>query len=181
MRKFRLASRVLAFSLPLLLAPRPARVAPADSAWPGWQFLFGDWEGVGGGQPGQASAGGFRFAPDLDGRVLVRRSFAAYEAAAGRPAFRHEDLMVVYRDSPGNEARALFVDNEGHVIHYIATVDTGAGNVVLTSLAEPRAPRFRFTYHRLAPDSLAFRFDIAPPGKPDSLAVYVQGTARRKR
>ncbi len=175
------AWRALALALLCLLVPRPARVAPAVDPWAGWRFLIGEWEGTGGGQPGEAGGGGFRFAPDLDGRVLVRRSYAEYAATAGRPAFRHDDLMLVYRESPGAESRALYVDNEGHVIHYTAAVDTGAGRVVLTSLPDPRAPRFRFTYRRLSPDSLAFRFDIAPPGQPDSFAVYVQGTARRKR
>jgi hypothetical protein len=170
-----------ACALLCLVSPEPARTASAGPAWDGWRFLLGDWVGEGGGQPGQASAGAFRFAADLDGHVLVRRSYAEYPATEERAAFRHDDWIVVYRDQPGDEVRALYLDSEGHVIHYATAVDTAAGIVAFTSVPDPRAPRYRFTYRRLAPDSLAFRFDVAPPGKPDSLVTYVRGTARRKR
>jgi hypothetical protein len=62
-----------------------------------------------------------------------------------------------------------------------AAADTAAGTVVFASAPAPRTPRYRFTYRKLAPDSLAFGFDVAPPDKPDSLATCVKGTARRKR
>jgi hypothetical protein len=52
---------------------------------------------------------------------------------------------------------------------------------VSTSAPAPRTPRYRLTYRKLAPDSLAFGFDVAPPDKPDSLATCVKGTAPRKR
>ncbi len=156
-----------------------AQQAAPTADWSAWQFFMGKWEGEGTGSPGEGT-GGFSFAPDLGKRILVRKNFAEYPATKDRPAFRHDDLMIVYQET-GKPTRAEYFDNEGHVIHYTAAVDTGAGRVVLTSLPDPRAPRFRFTYRRLSPDSLAFRFDIAPPGQPDSFAVYVQGTARRKR
>jgi hypothetical protein len=181
MRRNPLAPWVLALTALSLAVPGSARPAPPGHTWNAWRFLFGEWVAEGGGQPGQASGGAFSFAPDLDGRVLIRRSHAEYAATKDRAAFRHDDLMVVYRDLPGGEIRALYADNEGHVIHYEAVVDTAAGTVVFTSAPVPRTPRYRFTYRKLAPDSLAFSFDVAPPGKPDSLATYVKGTARRKR
>jgi hypothetical protein len=158
-----------------------AAQAAADLGWGEWHDLVGRWMGVGGGQPGQATAGEFSFEPDLGGRILVRRSFAEYAAAPDRPAFRHEDLILLYRETPGGEARALYLDSEGHVIHYEAAADTAAGTFTLTSAPDPRLPRYRFSYRVLAADSLAFRFEIAPPGRPDSLTTYVSGTARRAR
>jgi hypothetical protein len=72
--------------------------------WGPLQFLIGDWSGEGGGQPGQASAGSFSFTPELQGTILVRRSFAEYPPANGRPAFRHDDLIVVYPKNGGWDA-----------------------------------------------------------------------------
>ncbi|MGA3329007.1 MAG: hypothetical protein ABSF45_31555 [Terriglobia bacterium] len=45
--------------------------------WGPSQFLVGHWNGGGGGPPGQA-AGSFSFSPDVQGKVLVRKSFAEY-------------------------------------------------------------------------------------------------------
>ncbi|HVP14977.1 MAG TPA: hypothetical protein VMS88_05500 [Terriglobales bacterium] len=172
------------FALAIAIASLPAvagRAAATDREWSDWRYLVGRWIGVGGGHPGQATAGEFRFEPELGGRILVRRSFAEYAAAPGRPASRHEDLILLYRETPGGEARALYLDNEGHVIHYEAVADTAAGTFVFTSVPNPRLPRYRFSYRALTADSLAFRFEIAPPGRRDSLTAYVSGTARRAR
>ncbi len=87
--------------------------------WGPLQFLVGEWVGESGsGQPGQSSAGSFSFTTDLQETVLIRKSFAEYLAAEGRPAFRHEDLTIVYRDSETKQYRATYWDNEGHVIQY---------------------------------------------------------------
>src|SRR5262249_15309755 len=80
------------------------------------RFLLGDWRGEGGGQPGQA-AGDFSFTPTLQGRVVVLKSFADYPATADKPAYRHDDLMVLYAGEAGG-LRADYYDNEGHLIHY---------------------------------------------------------------
>ena len=85
--------------------------------WGPAQFLVGNWAGEGGGQPGQGS-GAFSFSPDLQGKVLVRKSFAEYPPANGRPASRHDDLTIVYRDETTHALRATYFDNEEHVIQY---------------------------------------------------------------
>ncbi len=87
---------------------------------------------------------------------------------------------MIYREGGPGEARALYLDNEGHVIHYRAGIDSASGTVTLVSDPDPAAPRYRFVYTPLGRDRVEFNFDIAPPGKPDSLATYVRGTARRR-
>ena len=80
----------------LILLVSAASLCPASPPnWDRWQFLIGDWIGEGSGQPGQGT-GGFSLQPDLEGRVLVRKNRADYPAAKDRPAFSHQDLMVVY-------------------------------------------------------------------------------------
>jgi len=162
--------------LPILLATAACLFAQSPSNWDRWQFLIGDWVGEGGGEPGQGG-GAFSFHPDLEGRVLVRKNRADYPATKDRPAYHHEDLMVIYPE--GSTARAVYFDNEGHVIHY-ATEFPGEGTVVFVSDARSAEPRFRLTYTKLGPDKAGIRFEIAPPGKPAAFARYIEATAHRK-
>jgi hypothetical protein len=144
--------------------------------WGPLQFLIGDWAGEGGGQPGQASAGSFSFTPDLQGTVLVRRSFAEYPAANGQPAFRHDDLTIVYRDAASKQFRATYWDNEGHVIQY--SVQAAGDGVVFVSEGPPSAQRFRTGYSRAGPSQVKISFEIAAPGK--DFTPYVEARARKK-
>jgi hypothetical protein len=159
----------------LLLAALSLLGQPAPD-WSGWKFLIGEWSGEGTGTPGQGS-GGFSSLPDLSGRVLIRKNRAEYPATKDKPAYSHEDLMVIYPDTPVE--RAVYFDNEGHVIHYTAEFK-GPGEVVLTSEARKPEPRFRLTYTKLGPDRIGIRFEIASPGKPDAFAPYIEATAHRK-
>jgi hypothetical protein len=156
-------------------ATEPAR----PGRWAGWRFVLGEWVGEGTGAPGEAT-GSFAFTPELDGNVLVRRSHADYPPAGGRPGFRHEDLMLIYREAGEAYARTLYLDNEGHVIHYAAQVSASEDTLTFLSDRAPGSPGFRFTYVKASERRLKFRFEIAPPARPDSFSIYLQGTARRK-
>jgi hypothetical protein len=147
---------------------------PAAQDWGPAQFLIGPWIGEGSGQPG-AGAGAFSFTPDLQGKVLMRRSFAEYPAASGRPASRHDDLMVVYRDEASGDLRAIYFDNEGHVIRY--TGKASAGGVVFVSEGSPGELRYRLTYTATGKDTLKLQFEVAAPGK--DFVGYLEASARR--
>jgi hypothetical protein len=144
----------------------------------GLDALVGEWTGTGSGQPGQASAGGFSFQPDLQGKVLVRRSFAEYPAAKDKPAYRHDDLTIIYDDAASKAKRAEYFDNEGHVIHY--SVETSADGCTVTFLSPPAAaqPGYRLSYTLKAPAEVDIKFEIAPPGK--DFATYLNASAHRK-
>lgn len=135
--------------------------------------LAGNWVGEGGGDPGKGT-GAFTFAFRLGGRVLVREAWAAYPAQGGRPATRHEDLMTVYEE--GGALKAMYWDNEGHVIPY--AVAASGGVVTFTSPAGA-GPRFRLTYRLKAHDLVTVTFAIAPPGQPEAFRTYVEGDSRR--
>jgi hypothetical protein len=149
-------------------------VALGAEDWGPLQLLVGHWTGDGGGQPGQG-AGSFSFTPDVQGRVLVRKSFAEYPPANGKPAFRHDDLTVVYRDETSRQLRAIYFDNEDHVIQY--SVKAADGGVVFLSEGPQTAPRYRLTYTSTGTDRLKVKFEIAAPGK--DFATYIEATARR--
>lgn len=170
-------SKYFALALSLASAAFAYDPAPAPS-WDAYADLVGSWDGVGGGQPGQATAGGFTFTPDLEKRILVRKNFSDYPARNGRPAAHHEDLMVIYA-APGDPTRrATYWDNEGHVIAY--SVEAAPGKWTFTS--DPgKGPRFRLTYTRTGADDLKILFEMSPPGKPDAWQTYVAAAARRAR
>jgi hypothetical protein len=152
---------------------RLRRAAYVASEWAPLQMLLGEWTGDGSGSPGQGQ-GGFSFTPDLQNHVLLRKSFAEYPAANGRPAFRHEDLMLVYHDTQ-KQLRATYWDSEGHVIPYRVTADDE--KAVFFSDGPANEPRYRMTYAPAGEDGLVLKFEIAPPGK--EFAAYIEARARR--
>jgi hypothetical protein len=155
-----------------------ARPADKPAGWGPVESLVGDWTGEGGGGPGQGS-GSFSFRPDLQGKILVRKNRAEYPAAKDRAAFVHEDLMVVYRDTPEAASHAIYFDSEGHTIRYDVQAAADGGEVVFVSSLEASAPRYRLTYTRVSQDRVKIKFEIAPPGHPEQFATYIEASAHR--
>jgi hypothetical protein len=112
-------------------------------------------------------------------RIITRKSHTEYSATKERAAFSHDDYMVIYREED-NATRAIYFDNEGHVIHYGVEFAADSDSVVFMSEMVPGAPRFRLTYVKQAPGRVRILFEIAPPGKPDAFSQYLDGFARRK-
>jgi hypothetical protein len=170
---------------PVLLACIAVLVAVAQAGqanepnWEPFRFLLGDWIAEGSGKPGDAT-GGFSFSLDLEKKILVRRNYANYPATKDTPAYSHTDLMVIYEDPQTNLTRAIYFDNESHVINYAVTFSNDNGNLIFTSEPSASTPRFRFTYHKPKDGRLTFEFEIAPPGKPEAFSKYVEGSAYRK-
>jgi hypothetical protein len=156
-----------------------AQQSPTVPNWDAFRFLVGDWVGDGAEVPGNAT-GGFSFTFDLQGQVLVRKNYANYPATRDRPAFSHDDLMVVYQEPGGKQSKASYFDSEGHVIQYVVNFSEDRGTLTFLSDPMPAAPRFRLSYIKKEPDVLALQFDIAPPGKPEAFSKYISATARRK-
>src|SRR5208282_2538393 len=150
---------------------------PANG-WKDFDFLFGEWTWVGGGKPGQGQ-GISTFQPELDGTVLVRKTHLDYPATKERAAFGHDDLIYVYHDPQDKSLRAIFFDGEGHVIRYAVTVASDGNSIEFLSEAAPGGTRCRMTYARTGADSVTEKFEIAPPGKPNDFATYVEFMAKR--
>ena len=138
-------------------------------------FLLGDWTA----DPGQAGeTGGFSFKTQVQGRVVVRTNYANYPASAGKPASRHDDLMVIAAE--GNSLHADYFDSEGHVIRYVVQ-SPKAGDVLFVSAVKSNEPRYRLRYSLKADGALEGHFEVAPPGAPDAFAPYLTWTAHRSR
>jgi hypothetical protein len=166
--------------LGILFALSATPVTAGDDPWAMYRFLIGEWVGEGTGQPGQG-AGEFSFLPDLQGKILVRKNRADYQASGARPAFSHEDLLVVYKGEDGKRAHAIYFDSEDHVIRYAVSASEDRKSLTFISDPSPKAPRFRLTYINEDGGKLGIKFEIAPPGKPEEFKPYIEAKAKKRK
>ncbi len=161
----------------LMLVVAVSALAQQPKACGGLDALIGEWTGAGTGAPGQGR-GGFTFQRELQGKVVVRRNFAEYPATKDRPAYRHDDLMVIYGDSP-KARRADYWDNESHVIRYAVTTADDGCTITFESPRSATDAAYKLTYTMKSADEVAIGFQIAPPGK--EFGNYITASATRKR
>lgn len=174
-----IASKVLGLLALFLVATAVvcAQQSSKPVSWDGWGFLVGEWIGQGTGDPGEGS-GGFSFYLDLQNRVLMRRNYAKYPATKDRPAFSHDDIIVIYQEE--GATRGDYFDNEGHVIHYTVSFSKDSSSVTFLSDVVKSAPRYRLTYRKSGEGLVTIAFEIAPPGKPDVFSRYIEASAKKK-
>lgn len=145
-----------------------------NATWDKWNWLAGEWVGAGDGQPGKGG-GTFLFKPDLDYKILVRKSHSEYPATANKPAVVHDDLMVIYPDFNGNASKAIYFDNEGHTINY--TIAYADKSIVLTSDKIPHVPVFRLIYTLLENGAINTKFEMSQDG--EKFITYVEGISTK--
>lgn len=152
------------FALALTQIDR-ALSAPADP-WKALAFLEGTWDAhAQAGSAGAQSNGTYTFKPELKNHVLVRRSDSA--ACKGPKNFdcEHSDMLYVYQDAENQPLKAIYFDNEGHVIHYaVSTPDPSTA--IFISDVSPSGPQFRLVYE--LKDSVMWgKFQMRMPGQAD--------------
>jgi len=181
MKRFKLTFVFLAFGMALTIPFTQVfgQTAKTGDPWEDWQFLLGEWVGSGSGKPGEAveSVSSFRF--ELEKNILVRRNRVIFAPKPGeKKGYIHEDFLFVY-PSPGEpKFRAIYFDNEGHVIRYKAVVPEQQNLIRLESEDPPTAMRFRLDYAPNPDHTVTGVFSMAAPG--DTFKVYTQGVVRRK-
>lgn len=159
-----------------------AQVASTPSAavdpWQPFRFMIGTWEArIQGGSAGAASVGAYAFQLELGNHVLARHSSNA--ACQGPADFNcdHGDLLYIYRDSPDQPLKAIYFDNEGHVIHYDVTAP--APNVaILLSAPLQQGPQYRLIYE-LKGKVMLGKFQLRLPGQSD-FRSYLEWAGERK-
>ena len=143
-------------------------------SWGKWSWLTGDWIGEGTGKQGQGE-GNFSLKPELDKKILVRRSHIEFPAKEKMPKIIHDDLMIVYPDYAGNPSKAIYFDNEGHTINYEITYTDKA--IILTSNKTSNAPAFRLTYTFIDPITINTKFEMSKDG--ETFTIYLEGTSKK--
>jgi len=147
----------------------------AADPWAPARFLVGSWSTEGLSRPEEGN-GDASFSLELDNTIMVRKNRVEFPPVkpGDKPAV-HEDLMLIYR-GPGG-FRAMYFDNEKHVIEYAVTFAEKESAAVFETL-NSEGPRFRLLYRLLPDKTLAAEFFIAQPGK--GFALYLKGRSRRQ-
>jgi len=144
--------------------------APLDK----WNWILGEWIGEGSGTPGEGK-GFFTFEFDLDKNIVVRKSHSEYSATNDKPKIIHDDLMVVFIDQSESNTKAIYFDNESHVINY--SIIYTENSIVLTSKKIPNMPIFRLTYTLIDQVTVDTKFEMSQDGI--NFMVYVQGKSKK--
>ena len=155
---------VLVVVLCWLASSAACAAEPAVDAWKPLQFLIGTWEAkTQGGSAKAESSGNYTFQLELRNHILARHSGG--EACKGPADFNceHGDLLYVYREAPGQPYKAIYFDNEGHVIRYDVTTP-GASTVTFLSDPSSPGPQFRLVYS-LDGSIMSGKFQMRMPGQ----------------
>jgi hypothetical protein len=174
MRRNKLVTLILGVVLPALMVQNAlqANASPAKFGLK-WQALLGEWKGE---NSSGGSAGACGFHLDLTDHIMVRTNHAVL--AGDDASHAHDDLMIIYPTAQEDKGKAVYFDNEGHVIEYDA--DWSADGATLTFLSKPAAgPQFRLTYKREDARTFSVVFAMAPPGQ-ESFKVYTSGKIKRE-
>jgi hypothetical protein len=171
---------LLSFSIFFLMNTSHSFAQQKVVTGPEWNFVLGDWVGEATGKPGEG-AGWFTFNKELDGNILVRKSHTVFPSVNGKPEAVHDDLLIVYLDNSGAMTKAIYFDNEKHVINYAVSFNQADNSLVFTSEIQQNMPRFRLTYKAIENNMLNIDFEFAPPNQPEAFSKYVSGKAHKKK
>ena len=170
---------IVEICLMVVTSPSRGQAAKAPDPWANWRFLLGTWTGTGSGKPGEAVENVSTFAFELDGNILVRRNHVVFAPKKGeKKGLTHDDLLLVYPTQGEPGFRAIYFDNEGHVIRYKAVPPEKQIAVRLESEDPPTAMRFRLDYVWNPDHTITGIFSMAVPG--DTFKAYTQGVVHRK-
>jgi len=156
-------------------APTPES---AVGPWQSLQFLIGTWEAkTQGGSAKAEGTGTYLFQLELRNHILARHSSG--EGCKGPADFNcaHSDLLYVYQDAAGAPHKAIYFDNEGHVIHYQVSTPTASSVIFLSDPSRP-GPQFRLSY-TLNGSIMSGKFQVRMPGQAE-FTSYLEWSGAKK-
>ena len=160
------------------LAQTAPAAAPTSDPWKSLQFLVGTWEAkTQGGSAGAAVNGTYTFQLELRNHVLARwsRNFAC--SGPANYDCEHGDLLYVYQEAAEQPYKAIYFDNEGHVIHYNVSTPSPNTAIFLSDSSSP-GPQFRLIYE-LKGSVMFGKFQMRMPGQAD-FKPYLEWSGEKK-
>jgi hypothetical protein len=150
----------------------------SSDPWKPLQFLIGTWEAkTKGGSAGAVSSGTYTFQLELKKHILSRRTTGVECKGPSDFNCEHSDLLYIYPDTPGGPLKAVFFDNEGHVIHYDVSVPNAARAVFVCDSSQ-KGPQFRLSYE-LKGKELFGKFEIRMPGQAE-YSAYLEWSGPKR-
>lgn len=159
--------------------PLAAQTAPSANQDPfhSLSFLEGTWDASVQNNATVTRSGRYTFQRELGGHIFARHS--TNDPSCKAPAnfdCSHGDLLYVYQEAPGEPLKAIYFDNEGHVIHYDVSIPTPDRVVFLSG---PTAgPHFQLIYE-LKSGVMTGQFQMQMPGQED-WHTYLEWSGSRK-
>lgn len=123
-------------------------------------FLVGTWSAQAQGSTGASAAGSYSFNLEMGNHLLTRHSSTGDCKGPSDYNCSHGDLLYVYAE--GRVLKAIFFDNEGHVIHYDVSVPEPDTAVFLSDASVP-GPQYRLIYV-LKDGVMSGKFQMRQPG-----------------
>lgn len=155
----------------------PAAQSSTDP-WKPLRFLIGTWEAkTQGGSAAAAASGTYTFQLELRDHVLARRAGTGERKGPDDFNCDHRDLLYVYPEAPGQPYKAIYFDNEGHVIHYEVTTPA-PGTAIFLPDPSRGGPRFRLVYE-LKGSVMSGKFQMQMPGQAE-FRSYLEWSGARK-
>jgi hypothetical protein len=148
--------------------------ASAQDAFSALQFLVGKWEA----EPQGGVTARTEFAQEIQGKAIVRRNHAEYPPAAGKPAYTHDDLLVIYREVKPVATKAAYFDSAGYYARYTVT-SPAPGQATFVSDPIPGFPRYRVSYALLPDGRLSTTIEVSPAGKASAWGPFLQWTSKK--
>jgi hypothetical protein len=144
----------------------------APDVWKPLRFLIGTWEAkTQGGSAGASGSGSYSFQLELRDHVLARHSNAAGCKGPADFDCEHGDLLYVYQDAAGQPFKAIYFDNEGHVIHYDVSIPSPTSILFLSG-------QFRLSYE-LKGSTMYGKFQMRAPGQAE-FKSYLEWSGAKK-
>lgn len=139
-------------------------------------FLLGTWNARAVNDPSVVASGTYSFRAELNRHIIARHTIAA--GCKGPEDFncQHGDLLYIYADASGQPLRAIYFDNEGHVIHYSVSTPTSTTAEFISDRAAS-GPQFRLFYD-LKDGVMNGKFQIRMPESPEWKS-YLEWTGSR--
>jgi hypothetical protein len=137
-----------------------------------WDWLIGEWKDT---DPHKSGTEGssFSFTFDLDKKIIVRKSNSSNIDITGRYKFFHKDLMIIYPDQTGKTDKAIYFDNEGHIINYRISFE--GRSVIFKNYDMGNNPEYRLTYTRIDNQTINRKFELSRDR--ENFTTYEQGTS----
>jgi hypothetical protein len=162
-----------------LLCAQSVPQSQESEQWRSLSFLEGTWDAKTNGtaSSGADASGTYTFRKDLSGHILTRYSGRSGCKAPADFDCNHSDLLHVYQERPGEPLRAIYFDNEGHVIHYSISTPSATSAIFISDPGVP-GPRFRLVYE-LKNDIMQGKFQMQMPGKTEWTSYLEWSGGRR--
>ncbi len=163
----------------LLASPLFGQTAPSSSdPFKALAFLEGTWDATTHDTAGVHVIGTYTFKTELGGHVLGRH-VTSLKACKGPDTFdcEHSDLLFIFPEAPGKPLKAIYFDNEGHVIHYVVSTPNATTAVFLSEASQP-GPQFRLTYE-LKNSVMNGNFQMHMPGQTEWTS-YLEWSGAKK-